>query len=84
MKSRLDELTFGKFNVCPAAVNGVNGTEHIDTLLRPYAAKDCELIGLQENKRDELPNSWHLDTASFSAVIAAVSKAEKGNVGLDW
>ena len=32
----------------------------------------------------ELPKLWHLDTASFSAVIAAGSKAEKGNMGLDW
>ena len=49
---RLDELTFGTFNVCTAAVNGVDGIGHIDTLLRPCAAKGCDLIGLQETKRD--------------------------------
>ena len=33
-RSRLDELTFGIFNVRTAAVNVVNGIGHIDTLLR--------------------------------------------------
>ena len=51
-KSRLEELTFGTFNVRTAAVNGVNGIDHIDTLLTPCAAKGCGVIGLQETKRD--------------------------------
>ena len=83
-KSRLEELTFGTFNVRTAAVNGFNGIGHIDTLLRPCAAKGCDVIGLQETKRDELSKLWRLSTASFSAVIAARSKAGKNNMGLDW
>ena len=51
-RSRLDELTFGKFNVRKATVSGVNGIGHIDTLLRTCAAKGCDVIGLQETKRD--------------------------------
>ena len=51
-KSRLDELTFGTFNVRTAAVNGANGIAHIDTLLRPCAAKGCDVIGSQETHRD--------------------------------
>ena len=51
-RSRLDELTFSTFNVCTAAVNGVNGSSHIDTLLRPRATKGCNVIGLQETERD--------------------------------
>ena len=47
-RSRLEELTFGTFNVRTAAVNGVNGIGHIDTLLRTCAAKGCDVIGLQE------------------------------------
>ena len=43
---RLEELTFGTFNVRTAAVNGVNGIDHIDTLLRPFAPKGCDVIGL--------------------------------------
>ena len=50
-RSWLEELTFGTFNVRIAAVNGVNGIGHIDTLLRPCAAKGCDYIGLQETKR---------------------------------
>ena len=46
---RLEELTF---NVRTAAVNGVSGIAHIDTLLRPCAAKGCDVIGLQKTKRD--------------------------------
>ena len=51
-RSRLEELTFGTFNVCTAAVNGVNGIGHVDTLLRTCAAKGCDVIVLQEVKRD--------------------------------
>ena len=40
------------FNVRTAAVNGVNGIGHIDTLLRICAAKGCDVIGLQETKSD--------------------------------
>ena len=50
--SRLEELMFVTFNVRTAAVNGVYGIGHIDTLLRPCAAKGCDVIGLQETKRD--------------------------------
>ena len=49
---RLDELTLGTFNVLTAVVNGVNYVDHIDTLLRPWAAKGCDVIELQETKRD--------------------------------
>ena len=48
-RSRLEELTFGTFNVRKAAVNGIG---HIETLLRTRAAKGCDVIGLQETKRD--------------------------------
>ena len=51
-RSRLDELTFGTFNVHTAAVNGANGVGHIDTLLRSCAAKGYDVIGLQETERD--------------------------------
>ena len=46
-RSRLEELTLGTFSVCTAAANGVNGIGHIGTLLRPCAAKGCDVIGLQ-------------------------------------
>ena len=49
---QLDELKFFTFNVRTAAVNGVDGIDHIGTLLRPCAAKRCGSIGLQEIKRD--------------------------------
>ena len=51
-RSWLENLTFGTFNVRTAAVNGVNGIGHIDTLLRTCAAEGCDVIGLQETKRD--------------------------------
>ena len=51
-RSRLEELTFGTFTVRTAVFNGVNGVGHIDTLLRICAAKGCDVIGLQDTKRD--------------------------------
>ena len=70
-RSRLEELTFGTFNVRTAAVNGVNGIGHIDTLLRTCAAKGCDVIGLQGTKRDGPSKFLHLDTASFLVVIVS-------------
>ena len=58
-RSPLEELTFGTFNVRTAAVDGNNGIGHIDTLLRTCAAKGCDVIRLQETKRD--------GTSKFSA-----------------
>ena len=74
-RSRLEELTFDTFNVRTAAVNGVNGIGHIDTLLRTCAAKGCDVIGLQETKGDGLSKFRHLDTASFLVVIVAWLRA---------
>ena len=53
-KSRMQELTFGTFKVRTQAFKGVNGIGHIDVLLRICAAKGCDVIGLQETKRDEI------------------------------
>ena len=52
VRSRLDELTLGTFNVRTAAINGVNGIDHIEIIMRPCAAKVCEVPELQETKRD--------------------------------
>ena len=64
-RSRLEELTFVTFNVGTAVVNGVNGIGHIDTLLRTCAAKGCDVIGLQETKRDGTSEIRHLNTVFF-------------------
>ena len=53
-RSRMQELTFGAFNMRTAAFKGVNGIGHIDVLLRTCAAKGCDAIGLQETKRDRI------------------------------
>ena len=74
-KRRTQELTFGTFNVRTAAFKGVNGIGHIDVLLRICAAKGCDVIGLQETKRDGI---------SEIVVTAAGLKEEKGSMGLDW
>ena len=83
-RSRLEELTFGTFNVRTAAVSGVNGIGHIDTLLRTCAAKGCDVIGLQKTIREELPKFRYLDTASSLVVTLAWLRAGKGSMELDW
>ena len=78
--SPLEELTFGTLNVGTAAVNGVNGIGHIDTLLRTCATKGCCVIKLQETKRDGTSEISALDTASFPAVVVAWLRAGKGSM----
>ena len=80
-KRQTQELTLGTFNVRTSAFKGVNGIGHIDVLLRICAAKGCDVIGRKET---EFRKMWPLDTAFTSVVIAAGSKEEKGNMGLDW
>ena len=83
-RSRLDELTFGTFNVRKAVVNGVNGIGHIDTLLRPCAAKGRDVIVLQETKRDgtsEIVASGHRVYFSCDCSGAKGRKGQRG-VGL--
>ena len=64
-RSRQEELTFGTFNVRTAAVNGVNGIRHIDTLLRSCAAKVMTLSDCRRPKGTKLPKFRPLDTALF-------------------
>ena len=52
VRSRLEELKLGTFNVRSAAVNVFNGIGHIDTLLTLCAAKSCDVSELQETERD--------------------------------
>ena len=78
-RSRLDKLMFGTFNVCTAAVNGPNGIGHIDTQLRPCAAKGCDVIGLQETKRDGIEASGY--RVYFSGDCSRV-KGRKGQHGV--
>ena len=49
--SRLEELTFGTFNICTEVVNGVKSIGHTDTLVRSCAAKGYNVIGLQKTER---------------------------------
>ena len=83
-RSRLEELTFGTFNVRTAAINGVNGISHIDTLLRTCAAKGCDVIGLQETKRDGILEILASGYRVLSVMIIAWIRAGKGSMGLDW
>ena len=82
-RSRLEESTFGTFNVRSAAVNGVNGIGHIDTLLRTCAAKGCDVIGLQETKRDETSEISASGYRIFFSDDCSMVMAGKGSMGLD-
>ena len=83
-KRRMQELTFGTFNVRTAAFKGVNGIGHIDVLLRICDAKDCDVIGLQETKETGIWILWQLCISSTSAEIAPGSDGAKGNMESDW
>ena len=77
-RSRLEELTFGTFNVCIAAVNGVNGIGHTDTLLRTCAAKGCDVIGLQETKRD---GTFEISASGYRVFFSGDCRMVKGGKG---
>ena len=81
-RSRLEELTFGTFNVRTAAVNGVNGIGHIDTLLRTCAARGCDVIGLQETKRDGTSEISASGYRVFFSGNCTMVKGRKGQHGV--
>ena len=78
---RLEELTFGTFNVRSAAVNGVNGIGHIYTLLRTCAAKSCDVIGMQETKRDRTSEIPAFGYRIFFSGDCSMDKGRKGQHG---
>ena len=73
---------FGIFNVRTAAVNGVNGISHIDTLLRTCAVKGCDVIGLQETKRDGTYEISASGCRVFFSGDCSMVKGRKGQHGV--
>ena len=69
-------------NVRTAAVNGVNGIGHIDTLLRTCAAKGCDVIGLQETKRDGTSEISASGYRVFFSGDCTMVKGRKGQHGV--
>ena len=65
-------------NVRTAVVKGVNGIDHVDTLLRPCAAKGCGVIGLQEIKRDGTSN---IVASGYRAFFSGDCSGVKGRKG---
>ena len=84
-RSRLEELTFGTFNVRTAAVNGVNDIGYIDNLLRTCAAKGCDVPSdCRRPRGTELRKFRHLSGYRvFLMVIVAWLGAGKDSMGLD-
>ena len=81
-RSRPEELTFGTFSVRTAAVNGVNGICHIETPLKTCAAKGCDVIGLQETKRD---GTSEISASGYRVVFSgdcSMVKGRKGQLGV--
>ena len=82
-KSRLEEFTFGTFNVRTAAVKGVNGIGHIDSFLRPCSAKKgCDVIGLQETKRGGTSEIVAAGYRIYFSVDCSGVKGRKGQHGV--
>ena len=83
-RSRLDDLPFSTFNVRTEAVNKVHESVKSTHCWDPGLHRVVALLGCKRPKETELSKPWPLDNASTLAVLAAGSKAEKGNMGLDW
>ena len=69
---------FGTFNVRTAAVNGVNGIDNIDTLLRTCAAKNCDVIGLQKTKRN---GTSEISASGYRVIFSGDCTMVKGSKG---
>ena len=82
-RSRLEELPFSTFNVHTAAVNGVNGIDHIGTLLTTSAAKGCYVVGLQETKRDQISEVVASGYCVFFSGDCSGVKARKEKHGVE-
>ena len=81
-RSGQEELTFGTFNVRTAAVNGVNGIGHVEILLRPCTVKTCDIIGLQEIKRDGTSEVVASGCRVFFSDDSSGVKGRKGQHGV--
>ena len=79
-RSRLEELTFGTFNVRTAAVNSVNGIGR--SLPRTCASKGCDVIGLQETKRDGTSEISASGYRVFFSGDCSMVKGRKGQHGV--
>lgn len=82
-RRRLQELTFGMFNVPIAASKGVSGIGHIDILLRKYAAKGCDVIGLQATKKDGILEIMAAGYRVYFSSDCSGVNGRKGNMELD-
>ena len=81
-RSRLEEFTYGTFNVRTAAVKGINGDGDIDSILRPCAAKGCGVIGLKETKRDETSEIVAAGYRVYLGGDCSGAKERKGQHGI--
>ena len=70
------------FNVRTAAVKGVNSIGHIDSLLRPCAAKGCDVIGLQKTKRDRTSEIVAAEYRGYFSGDCSGVKGRKGQNGV--
>ena len=77
-RSRMQELTFGAFNVRRAAIKGVNGIGHIDVLSRICATKGYDVIELQEIKRNRISK---IVAAGYRVYISGDCSGVRGRKG---
>ena len=51
-RARIGELTVGTYNVRTLAFKGANGIGHSEIVLKPCESLGCDIVGLQETRRD--------------------------------
>ena len=76
------ELTLGTFNVRKPAIHGVNGLGHVDNLLIICTAKSCDVLRLQETKRDETSEISASGYRVFFSDDCSMVKGRKGQHGV--
>ena len=81
-KRRMQELTFGTFNVRTAAFKGVNDIGHIDLLLGICAANGFDVIGQQETKRDGISDIVATGYRVYFSGDCSGVKGRKGQHGV--
>ena len=82
-RSRAGELVLGAFNVHTLAFKGTNGIGHAEVILKTCEDAGCDVIGLQEVRRDRQSAFTAAGYVVFCSGTNGGKREKKGNVAVE-